>query len=189
MELSFETSLLKTKLSTEDAGTKRSSPPPCLSPPQSAFPLTDQFASGWKCLITSMLYENSLSNSKWRPYLDLLPESTTTPLYWNEEDRKSLKGTSLDNRFGTLVGHIICHGPYSLPLFLGEQEIVLSYNSDVVPLMKKYPEVFKEEKFFTLEQFKRMASIVMAYSFTDEETNEVSLMPMAGTTNTAHYFV
>lgn len=61
----------------------------------------DELEEGWDGLILALMYENSLPDSKWRPYLDLLPTQLNTPLFWSDEDLSYLKGTSLENRIGT----------------------------------------------------------------------------------------
>ena len=43
-----------------------------------------------------LLHERLLSDSVWRPYLDSLPISHSTPLFWGREDRKRLQGTTAE---------------------------------------------------------------------------------------------
>jgi SET domain-containing protein 6 len=46
------------------------------------------------------MFENSKSDSKWRPYLDILPEKLNSPLFWTEDELKWLKGTTIEDTIG-----------------------------------------------------------------------------------------
>lgn len=50
------------------------------------------------CFIMSLwllVLESKDPNSKWRPYIDLLPKTYDTPVYWSREDIELVKGTNL----------------------------------------------------------------------------------------------
>jgi hypothetical protein len=47
--------------------------------------------TGWNALIVAITYE-------WKPYLDALPETLDTPLFWSEAELALLEGTRVDVR-------------------------------------------------------------------------------------------
>jgi hypothetical protein len=120
----------------------------------------------WTGLILALLYENAQKDSRWRAYLDILPEGLDVPTMWSEEDRAELKGTSLDGK-------------------LDEEELKSMYDDIVKPMMKKYPALFpklESNPLFAFAMFKRMGSIIGAYSFTNDF---VAMTPMADMLNHA----
>lgn len=50
---------------------------------------------GWGPLILCLMYESKLNNSFWKPYLDILPKTFTTPMFWDTNDLKELTGTGV----------------------------------------------------------------------------------------------
>lgn len=126
---------------------------------------------GWNGLILAMMYEDSQPASHWRTYLDILPRSLNTPVFWTETQLKQLTGS-------TIVDHI------------GARTIKSEYNTYIAPLLKK-TELYTvpaseiatvKAKFFNFEQYKRFGSLIMAYSFTDDE-DRVAMVPMADMLN------
>lgn len=126
---------------------------------------------GWNGLILAMMYEDSQPASHWRTYLDILPRSLNTPVFWTDSQLKQLTGS-------TIVDHI------------GARTIKSEYNTYIAPLLKKtdlYTVPATEiaavkAKYFNFEQYKRFGSLIMAYSFTDDE-DRVAMVPMADMLN------
>lgn len=58
-------------------------------------------------------------------------------------------------------------------------EIRADYDKFIVPMIEKHKQLF-DANVHTFELYKRMGSLIMAYSFSTEE--EVAMMPMAGKT-------
>lgn len=118
-----------------------------------------------------MMYEDSQPGSFWRPYLDILPASLNTPIFWNAAEVKELAGS-------TVVEHI------------GEKKIKSDYTKLIVPLLQKsslytvpadqIPAI--REKYFSYDQYRRFGSLIMAYSFSDD-SEQIAMVPMADMLN------
>ena len=76
----------------------------------------------------SLLYEYTNSTSKWRPYLDMVPNQTVLnqPIFWNEQERELLNfvdmKTSVEN---------------------GLKQIEDQYNNHVLPFIKAHSKYFE----------------------------------------------
>ncbi|KAI9472171.1 MAG: hypothetical protein EXX96DRAFT_583114 [Benjaminiella poitrasii] len=117
--------------------------------------------TGWSPLIVSMMYESQKEDSFWKPYFDVLPRAFSTPMFWSEDDLKELEGTDIVAK-------------------IGKADAEEAFNNEIMPFMKKYPEIF-DENVHTLELFHICGSLIMAYSFSDEfqknkEENEQEIM-------------
>ncbi|OZJ06872.1 hypothetical protein BZG36_00020 [Bifiguratus adelaidae] len=55
--------------------------------------------NGWNPLILSMMYESGKSDSRWKPYFDILPKSLDTPMFWDQNDLKHLKATGVIGKY------------------------------------------------------------------------------------------
>lgn len=53
---------------------------------------------GFNALIAAITCELYSVNSRWREYLDVLPQELDTPLFWSHEELKLLRGTRVDAR-------------------------------------------------------------------------------------------
>ncbi|GLJ51996.1 hypothetical protein SUGI_1105260 [Cryptomeria japonica] len=49
----------------------------------------------WVAISLFLLREKSKLNSPWRPYLNILPETLDSPMFWSEEELAELQGTQL----------------------------------------------------------------------------------------------
>ncbi|CAN6675887.1 unnamed protein product [Malus baccata var. baccata] len=49
----------------------------------------------WVSVALFLIREKSRADSKWRTYLDILPESTNSTVFWSEEELDELQGTQL----------------------------------------------------------------------------------------------
>ncbi|RAQ98997.1 set domain-containing protein rms1 [Stemphylium lycopersici] len=117
----------------------------------------------WASLILVMLYEYLQgSASKWKPYIDILPQTFDTPLFWSEAELKELEGTSLTREK------------------IGKEESDEMLRSRILPIVTKhanvfYPEVaerLNEDDLLSLAH--RMGSTIMSYAFDLENEGEQS---------------
>jgi hypothetical protein len=105
--------------------------------------------------------------------IDILPDTFDTPMFWTDEELAQLKGTEILPR-------------------IGKQKSEEQYTQVLLPLITANPQLFDADK-CGLDQFHRMGSLVLAYSFgrTDESDNEdnevdkndIAMVPMADMLN------
>eukprot|EP01087_Luapelamoeba_hula_P000700 TRINITY_DN1051_c2_g1_i2.p1 TRINITY_DN1051_c2_g1~~TRINITY_DN1051_c2_g1_i2.p1 ORF type:complete len:1452 (+),score=430.42 TRINITY_DN1051_c2_g1_i2:1-4356(+) len=117
----------------------------------------------WTSVILALMYEATNPASKWKPYIDILPTTFTTPLFWDDKEVDTLLG-------GTTVHSAI-----------GKQQIINDYHEVVLPFIRRNPEEFSEHV-HNLDMYLRMGSIVSSYSFNDEEGN-IFMVAMADMLN------
>ncbi|BFZ61418.1 Ribosomal lysine N-methyltransferase 4 [Saitoella coloradoensis] len=103
----------------------------------------------WLCLILTMMYESARPDSRWAPYLAILPEAFSTPMFWSEEELTELKGTAVLDK-------------------VGRAEADETYQTKIVPVIEAHPDLFPREH-CTLENFHRMGSLILSYSFDVEK--------------------
>lgn len=117
----------------------------------------------WGSLILVMLYEYLQgASSRWKPYLDILPQTFETPIFWSEAELKELEGTSLTTEK------------------IGKKESDSMLRSRILPIITKHPEVFypkgaprlDEQELLALAH--RMGSTIMAYAFDLENEGDQS---------------
>ncbi|CAG8568263.1 3768_t:CDS:10 [Paraglomus occultum] len=51
--------------------------------------------NSWFPLILCLMYESTMENSKWREYFSILQKEYATPMFWENEEIKELKGTGV----------------------------------------------------------------------------------------------
>ncbi|KAG0358129.1 hypothetical protein BG005_002723 [Podila minutissima] len=155
-----------------------------LSPETSALSQKMDLSSlqGWNPLMMCLIYEYGKgTESKWRPYFDILPEEFSTPMFWSEKDLMELTGTGVIDK-------------------IGKNEAESIFKDNLWPLIQAHPDLFpgQDEAYF-LRIFHRMGSLIMAYAFhaedeaddedEDDEDEEaepkvsVSMVPMADMLN------
>ncbi|KJE88897.1 hypothetical protein CAOG_000472 [Capsaspora owczarzaki ATCC 30864] len=103
-------------------------------------------------LVVAMMYEITNKDSFWRPYLDLLPETLDTPMFWNDDDLELLEGTST-------LSH------------LGKEDAETIFTEQIVPFMKLHPTHF-DLKVHNMALYHRVASVIMAYSFSEDDDED-----------------
>lgn len=117
----------------------------------------------WGSLILVMLYEYLQGeSSRWKPYLDVLPEIFDTPIFWSESELKELEGTCLTTEK------------------IGKQESEDMIRSRLLPVIQQNPKVFypkgarqlSEEELLQLTH--RIGSTIMAYAFDLDNENDQS---------------
>ncbi|CAC5404604.1 SETD6 [Mytilus coruscus] len=131
-------------------------------------------SSGWVPLLLSLMYEYNNPQSKWRPYLDLVPDfkQLDLPMFWTETERKSLlKSTGVIEAVDKDINNISTE-----------------FNDIILPFVKKHSDLFGE-CCLNLEFYKQMVAFVMAYSFTEPPDDEFDdspppmMVPMADILN------
>lgn len=118
----------------------------------------------WESLILIMVYECLQGDaSRWKPYLDVLPTTFDTPMFWTEAELKELNGTVLTQDK------------------IGRQASDDKLRTRIVPVVMQNPDVFYptgkdqlgENDLLNLAH--QMGSTIMAYAFdldNDEEEEE-----------------
>jgi len=110
-----------------------------------------------------MLYEYLQGeSSRWKPYIDILPTTFDTPIFWTEDELKELDDTILTTEK------------------IGKQESDEMLRSRILPVILQHPTVFFPEGAHQLEEDEllvlahRMGSTIMAYAFDLDNDNEQS---------------
>ncbi|KAJ4326417.1 Ribosomal lysine N-methyltransferase 4 [Neodidymelliopsis sp. IMI 364377] len=108
----------------------------------------------WESLILIMVYEYLQGDaSRWKPYLDVLPTTFDTPMFWSESELKELEGTVLTSDK------------------IGKQTSDDKLRSRIVPIVLQNPSVFYTAgtgqlgENEVLDLAHRMGSTIMAYAF------------------------
>ncbi|KAF8813911.1 SET domain-containing protein [Phlegmacium glaucopus] len=118
---------------------------------------------GWAGLILCMMWEAAQgSQSRWSAYLDFLPKSFDTPIFWGEDDLAELKGTCVVEK-------------------IGREQAERDYREKVLPAVQSRPDLFASqnvEQYYSIEMYHLMGSRVLSRSFTlsreeDDHENDV----------------
>ncbi|KAF8199954.1 SET-domain protein, partial [Mycena galopus ATCC 62051] len=111
---------------------------------------------GWVGLILCMMWETAQgSNSKWSAYLESLPKTFDTPMFWTDVELKELKGTSVVEK-------------------LGKADAEKDFTEKLSPMVQSRPDIFPPETipiYYTLEIYHVMGSRILSRSF-DVEKDE-----------------
>ncbi|WVW81632.1 hypothetical protein I302_103627 [Kwoniella bestiolae CBS 10118] len=104
---------------------------------------------GWCKLILVMMWESERGpESKWSGYLSNMPREFDTPMMWDEDERKDLKGTDIEDR-------------------IGKEEAEKEYTEYLLPVIKAHPELFPSSSpHHTLSSFHLQGSRILSRSFT-----------------------
>ncbi|KAG9124878.1 hypothetical protein FRC07_009894, partial [Ceratobasidium sp. 392] len=87
--------------------------------------------------------------SIWDGYLDTMPVTFDTPMFWSNTDLEELRGTSIAEK-------------------IGHEEAEKEYTERLLPLVKSRPDLFNPDhidKYYTLSQFHIMGSRILSRSF------------------------
>ncbi|KAK4130360.1 SET domain-containing protein [Trichocladium antarcticum] len=114
----------------------------------------------WTLLILVMMYEYLQGDaSRWRPYLDVLPTTFDTPMFWSPAELSELQASALVAK-------------------VGKEEADLMIKSKILAVIRAHEHVFfpagshrmRDEQLFELAH--RMGSAIMAYAFDLEKDDE-----------------
>lgn len=107
----------------------------------------------WKALILVLIYEHLQgASSTWKPYLDILPKSFDTLMYWSEDELDELQGSAVRWKVGKLAADTMIR-------------------DQILPCIEEHQDVFYPPDTLKLTPLElgdlahRMASIIMAYAF------------------------
>ena len=110
-----------------------------------------------------MLFEYSQGEaSRWKPYIDVLPSTFDTPIFWSENELKELEGTLLTSEK------------------IGKQESDEMLRSRIIPVVLQNPNVFYAEGAAQLSEDEllalahRIGSTIMSYAFDLDNGKEES---------------
>jgi SET domain len=103
--------------------------------------------TGWNALVAALTYESGRAESPWRPYLDILPQTLDTPLFWSPEELALLDGTRADVRANAAAVRRV-------------------YDRVMRPFYDAHIEDIPDPLARSFETYRRYGSIVMSYSFT-----------------------
>jgi SET domain-containing protein 6 len=117
----------------------------------------------WASLILVMLYEYLQGYaSRWKPYMDVLPQTFETPIFWLEPELKELEGTCLTTEK------------------IGKQESDEMLRTRILPIVLRNSNIFYPAGTSQLDEVKllalahRISSTIMAYAFDLEKEEEQS---------------
>lgn len=123
----------------------------------------DTTQDSWTRLILILIYEHLQGgNSKWKPYLDLLPASPTdfsTPMFWSVIELAELQASPVVSK-------------------VGRDEAEKMIRTKVLPIIQSHEDVFypdNQEKLSEKELIELafcVGSVIMAYAFDLEEDND-----------------
>lgn len=101
----------------------------------------------WLVLISYMICREN--DPEWTPYFSLFPTASDfgTPMFWSSDELKFLQGSAVVDK-------------------IGREQAEAAYNDQVKPLVDQYSKTHPDMAITnTVENFHRMGSIIMAYSF------------------------
>ena len=130
--------------------------------------LQDEGFSGGLGLVIAVWYERGVgSRSKWAGYFESMNDREHLPVFWSVDELVALEGTEV----GDIAADV--------------QDIVDDYEDHVVPLMRKYEEVFRNmsEDGRGLEAFKSAASLVASRAFAVDAEHGDGMVPLADAFN------
>ncbi|KAK5993898.1 N-lysine methyltransferase SETD6-like protein [Cladobotryum mycophilum] len=112
----------------------------------------------WSSLMLVMMFEYFQGDaSPWKPYLDILPESFETPMFWSDSELEELQASA------------------TLPK-IGKENAEKMFQIKVLPVIRGYPDVFplsqQRSDEDLVELAHRMGSTIMAYAFDFENENK-----------------
>lgn len=119
----------------------------------------------WVAVALFLIHESSNPSSKWRPYLDSLPKSLDSPLFWSDEELAELVGTQL---LGSVTGYLE---------FLENE-----YNNLVEEVLEPNNKIFNPAV-YTFDGFKWAFGILRSRTFSPLTGEDIALVPIADLVN------
>eukprot|EP00250_Pteridium_aquilinum_P005644 c15711_g1_i1 orf=606-2153(-) len=119
----------------------------------------------WVALVLFLLYEKARPSSPWRPYLDILPSTLDSPLFWSDEELAQLEGTQL---LGSILGY--------------QQHVESEYSTLLAEIISPNPQLF-DQSLFTQEAFLWAFGILRSRTFPPLTGDDLALVPLADLVN------
>ncbi|KAF7376573.1 Ribosomal lysine N-methyltransferase 4 [Mycena sanguinolenta] len=141
---------------------------------------------GWVGLILCMMWETAQgSTSKWSGYLDSLPKTFDTPMFWSDVELAELKGTSVVDKLGKADAEQDFTEKL-LPLV----QVSTPTNADAMNSARRQsrPDIFPSETipiYYTLEIYHVMGSRILSRSFDVEKDESEEDTETDGAANTS----
>jgi UV DNA damage endonuclease len=112
----------------------------------------------WSTLIIVMMYEYFKgSESKWKPYIDVLPSSFETPMFWSDAELDELQASATRSKVGKASAE---------EMFQDKVLPVIRANQHLFPTSQTY----SDDDLIQLAH--RMGSTIMSYSFDFQNEDE-----------------
>ncbi|KAK1253285.1 hypothetical protein MKX07_001362 [Trichoderma sp. CBMAI-0711] len=112
----------------------------------------------WSTLIIVMMYEYFKgSESKWKPYIDVLPSSFETPMFWSDAELDELQASATRSKVGKASAE---------EMFQDKVLPVIRANQHLFPTSQTY----NDDDLIQLAH--RMGSTIMSYSFDFQNEDE-----------------
>lgn len=112
----------------------------------------------WSTLIIVMMYEFFKGDqSKWKTYLDVLPASFETPMFWSDAELDELQASATRSK-------------------IGKTNAVEMFHTKILPVIRGNPDVFPASQVKSDEELiqlaHRMGSTIMSYAFDFQNEDE-----------------
>ncbi|GAQ87091.1 hypothetical protein KFL_003310030 [Klebsormidium nitens] len=119
----------------------------------------------WIALALFLLHEKAKPESRWRPYLDLLPEELDSPFFWEDDDLKELEGTQL-------LGNVLSYRSF----------IERTFEESVRPILESQPQLWPQSV-ATSDAFSWAFGIVRSRTHPALAGDDIALVPLADLIN------
>lgn len=119
----------------------------------------------WVAVALFLLFEKAKLNSRWRPYIEILPENLDSPLFWSDEELTELEGTQL---LGSILGY--------------KEYVDSEYGKLVAEVINANPGLF-DESAFTPDAFLWAFGILRSRTFPPLTGEDLALVPLADLVN------
>ncbi|KAK4678882.1 Ribosomal lysine N-methyltransferase 4 [Podospora pseudoanserina] len=117
--------------------------------------------NSWTLLILILIHEYLQgSSSQWKPYLDVLPSTFNTPMFWTPSQLSFLQASAVTSR-------------------IGQEEADKMIASKILPVIRSHPQIFFPSSATPLSHDQliqlahRMGSTIMSYAFDLEQDMEI----------------
>lgn len=112
----------------------------------------------WSTLIIVMMYEYFKgSGSKWKPYIDVLPASFETPMFWSDAELDELQASATRSK-------------------VGKESAEKMFHDKILPAVRANHHLFPTSQTYSdddlIELAHRMGSTIMSYAFDFQNEDE-----------------
>ncbi|KAI5062087.1 hypothetical protein GOP47_0022626 [Adiantum capillus-veneris] len=119
----------------------------------------------WVTLALFLLFEKGMPSSPWRSYIDILPHTLDSPLFWSDEELAQIEGTQL---LGSISGY--------------HQHVYNEYTQLMEDVITPNPQLF-DQSMFTREAFLWAFGILRSRTFPPLTGDDLALVPLADLVN------